>query len=375
VSTTPLKRIYFDTNSIYRWPNPSRQVFQAFDLARWLKAEMYFPKVVEDELEAQFVRSVKELLAEITSKIKDLKTVCWNTINVGIDEPYVEETDLRTDFQTRSQQLKQHFGISTLPIAELDLPTLIDMAINRHLPFEERAVGKDKVVTGLQDAAILFSVIDHVKGFPKDERCAFVSADDVFHKTDMRKLFEHYEVNIELFKNANSLFDDLWDHIWGEVKEGLNREAAQISELLEKTKDSIAQQIQTILKPSDVRAALFTHVVAINGVNVDKFGPAYPDIPPSENRPPTTQYGRPEGGEVKITTSARIDVDATIETQTYSFFGSLFSDEPPTQPLPPPTPPQISDKKLNIGVALTIVGTAHNNIIEDLKVIDVTPDK
>jgi hypothetical protein len=113
VSTTPLKRIYFDTNSIYRWPNPSRQVFQAFDLARWLKAEMYFPKVVEDELEAQFVRSVKELLAEITSKIKDLKTVCWNTINVGIDEPYVEETDLRRDFQTRSQQLKQHFGIST----------------------------------------------------------------------------------------------------------------------------------------------------------------------------------------------------------------------------------------------------------------------
>jgi hypothetical protein len=375
MSTTPLKRIYFDTNSIYRWPNPSRQVFQIFELARWLKAEIYFPKVVEDELEAQFVRNIAELLAAITSKIKDLKTICWNIINVGIDEPSVEEAGLRKDFQTRSQQLKDHFGISTLPLAAIDLPILIDMAINRHLPFEERTVGKDKVVTGLQDAAIVFSVIDHVRGFPKNERCAFVSADDVFHKADMRKLFEHYDVNIELFKNTNSLFDDLWDHIWGEVKEGLNREAAQISELLENTKDNIAQQIQSLLKPTDISAGLFNQVVHINTVNIDRFGPAYPDIPPSENHPPTAPYGRPEGAEVKISASAIVDVHATVETQTYSFFNSMFSDELSLEPPPPPTPPKISTRKLSARLTLTLVGIAHNNVIEDLRVLEVTVDK
>ena len=375
MSTNPLKRIYFDTNSIYRWPNPARPVFQAFNLARWLKTELYFPQVVEDELEAQFVRNIAELLASISSKIKELKTVCWQTLTAGIDEPYVDEADLRRDFHMRSQELKTHFGISTLPLATLDLQVLIDMAINRHVPFEERTAGKDKVVTGLQDAAILFSVIDHVKSAQKGERCAFVSADDVFQKAEMRKLFEHYGIELEIYKNANALFDDLWDHIWGEVKEGLNREAAQITALLENAKDQIAEQIQTFLKPSDISVGLFNRTTAINNLKIDKFGPVYPDIPPSENRPPASHYGRPEGGEVKITTSVTAEVDATVETQTYSFLGSLFSDEPAPEPPPPPTPPKISNRKLSARFALTLVGIAHGNIIENLKVIEATVEK
>ena len=94
MNVKPLKRIYFDTNSLRRWPNPSRPILQVFNLTSWLKTELYLPTVVEDELEGQFSRNVAALLSSIASDVKDLKTICWQTIIVGIDEPHIDDESL-----------------------------------------------------------------------------------------------------------------------------------------------------------------------------------------------------------------------------------------------------------------------------------------
>jgi hypothetical protein len=78
----PLKRLYFDTNAAYRWPNPSDQFWQMLNLSGYVNTELYFPATVEAELEAQFLRRVDELAKSLRSSYRELKTACFNTIDV-----------------------------------------------------------------------------------------------------------------------------------------------------------------------------------------------------------------------------------------------------------------------------------------------------
>jgi hypothetical protein len=47
MESQPLKRVYFDTNALYRWPNSANNLMLPFGVANWLKTELYFPKAVD----------------------------------------------------------------------------------------------------------------------------------------------------------------------------------------------------------------------------------------------------------------------------------------------------------------------------------------
>jgi hypothetical protein len=36
MDSPPLKRIYFDTNILYRWPHPPNDIYSVFGVAKWL---------------------------------------------------------------------------------------------------------------------------------------------------------------------------------------------------------------------------------------------------------------------------------------------------------------------------------------------------
>jgi len=36
MASQPLKRIYFDTNILYRWPHPPNDIYSIFGVAKWL---------------------------------------------------------------------------------------------------------------------------------------------------------------------------------------------------------------------------------------------------------------------------------------------------------------------------------------------------
>jgi hypothetical protein len=86
------------------------------------------------------------------------------------------------------------------------MDVFLDMAINRMPPFEEYQVTSKKTqVVGLQDAAILLSIIDHTKTAPENGRCALVSEDAVFHGAETRKVWEQAGVKLELQECARSV--------------------------------------------------------------------------------------------------------------------------------------------------------------------------
>jgi hypothetical protein len=100
--------------------------------------------------------------------------------------------DLRESFRVASEQLKTYYGLSNIPLTTVTLDTFVDMAINRKAPFEECEVASGKTqAVGLQDAAILFSITDHMKTAQEGDRCTLVSEDGIFHKAKTRKLLEN----------------------------------------------------------------------------------------------------------------------------------------------------------------------------------------
>jgi hypothetical protein len=175
-----------------RWPNLPNNVASLFGVANWVGADLYIPKTVEDELEGQFVRGANAAWDAMASDLKELTKLCNQIIAVDVQGKRPHDDDLRAAFRTRSNQLKDRWRIEKISVHEVDLATLLEMAINRDAPFEEIEINKSKrVVTGLQDTAILFAIASHMKTADRDERCALISNDGPEFVLD----FIHYASN------------------------------------------------------------------------------------------------------------------------------------------------------------------------------------
>lgn len=377
VERPPLKRLYFDTNAAYRWPNPSAQFWQMLNLSRYAKTGLYFPATVEGELEAQFLRHLDELATSIRSKYRDLRVACLHTIDVEIPD-FISTDEQRENFRRRNDELKTHFSITTVPLTTCDLSVFVEMAIGRRAPFEERTAGKDKVVTGLQDAAIFMSILDHMHTAKMGDRCAFVSDDEVFQKDEIRSMLQSRGLNLEIIKSPSLVLDDLWNHMWSEAKEAHKIEASAISVDLNANKDEYARQLKEILVPSQIRTPMFQNAIAINKLSILEIGAVYPDFPPSGSLPPA-QYSRPDGSEVKIAATVTADVRATVES-TMSFFNIFAADDDDDddKPKPPPAtdqPPTLLRKKYTQRFSVTMIGTAHGGRIVDIRIVEAAPDK
>ena len=198
---TPPKRLYFDSNILRGWPNCSNEIWNIFSVANWLKTELYIPKVVEDELEAQFIRGIHELLDALDANVNQYRKLCRNIISTDIYGSAPKDSELSEAFRACSQELKQHYSITTVPLTKISLEVFVDMAIHRLAPFEQIAIDKNKHgVVGLQDAAILFSVMEHL---PKtDDRCILLTADNIFSHQDIKDLLNQSGVQLERVKSA-----------------------------------------------------------------------------------------------------------------------------------------------------------------------------
>jgi hypothetical protein len=374
MESQPLKRVYFDTNALYRWPNSANNLMLPFGVANWLKTELYFPKAVEDELEGQFVRSVKRLCENVNSNIKELEKICRNVAEVPIEKPNPSDEQLRTLFRERSNQLKEFYGISTLPNTLATTDSFLSMAINRRVPFEECSIGKDEtVVVGFQDAVIFFSIIEHVRTAKDGERSALVTNDGIFYGGPMQALLKEQHVSLEMFKPGTPIFDELWKYVWEAIREEWNRENAAVERELEGNKESLAKQLLPILTPDGLGRSAWKTVKIIKSLKIDKFQFVKADLPESEYRPPSAPtYQRPEGSDVKISARAAVDIEATI--QSYSGLWGIFLAQQ-NQPWPEEPEPKFEEMTLREMLNLSITGTFRGGRIGNFRISDVQIDK
>jgi hypothetical protein len=367
----PLKRIYFDTNFLRRWPNVANSIAAVLGAANWMATELYFPETVEDELENQFLRDAATAYATASSGTKDLAKLFRNIVDYQYELPWLSDEFLREAFRARSAHLKDYYRISSIPLVEIPTKKLVEMAIRRLVPFQQHNLDKDhSVVSGLQDAAILFSVIEHLKE-KSDGRNAFATADSVFSLPETHALLGGHGAKLEIFKGYRELFDDLYDHIWESIKTEWHREREQINGDLNHQKDTLASKILPFLRPAEL-APGYKSVKEAKALAVDSFSYVMTTLPPAEHRPPATAtYTRPEGSNVEITAIAAVKTDAIVEQ--YSFLDVLLNTGIKSGQMAPEV--RLEEMTLSSRLKVSITGTVNNGRVTNFRVTDVQVER
>ena len=332
---------------------------------------LYIPETVEDELENQFLRDAARAYATASSGTKDLAKLFRNIIDIQYELPWHSDELLRKAFRAQSTQLKDYFRISSIPLVEVPTKKLVEMAIRRLVPFQQHNLDKDHtVVSGLQDAAILFSVIEHLKE-RGDGRNAFATTDSVFGRPETHALLGAHGATLEIFKGYRELFDDLYDHIWESIKAEWRKEHEQINSDLNHQKDTLTSQILPFLRPGEL-APGYKSVKEVKALTVDSFSYVMTTLPPEEHRPPATAtYTRAEGSNVEITAIAAVNADAIVEQ--YSFLDVLLNTGTKSSQMPPEV--RLEEMTLSSRLKVSITGTINNGRVTDFRVTDVQVER
>jgi hypothetical protein len=222
--------------------------------------------------------------------------------------------------------LKAHFKISTVPIHEIDFETLLAMAISRDEPFEEIELSKSRrVVVGLQDTAILFSIAKHMQSAGEDDRCAFISNDDIFHKPGSQALLKEAGVKLEMFRRTRDLFDDLFEHVIAVIRTEWEAEINQIKASLNEQKEVLAPEVLKLVSLLDIGRGIWKRTIEIKSFKINEFTMVMTEWPEADYRPPHAEkYKRPEGSELAI--SARASTTSDVLSESLNFIG-LFGGE------------------------------------------------
>jgi hypothetical protein len=111
----PISRIYVDTNCAFGWPVVSKDFHWVIILARWLSVEVYWPEAVEIELEAQFLRDIKEEAEKVAA---GQKRIIKRLRAVDADASSRFEVDLTlaaAGYRRKTEALKADLGIHSIP--------------------------------------------------------------------------------------------------------------------------------------------------------------------------------------------------------------------------------------------------------------------
>ena len=370
MSKPPLKRIYFDTNILYRWPQLPSDIPSMLGVANWVGTDLYIPKIVEDELEGQYVRAISATYDKMNADLKELNKLCRDVIMHDISGTQPSDDQVRKAFRERSDILKAHFKISTIPIHEVNLETLLEMAINREQPFEEIELSKNKrVVVGLQDTAILFAVAKHMQTAGEGDRCAFISNDDIFHKQGAKEFLQAAGVKLEMFRKTSDLFSDLFDHVIAAIRTEWVAEMNQIQSSLNEKKEQLAPEILKLVSLLDIGRGIWKRTIEIKSFKIEEFTMVKTEWPEAEYRPPRAdQYRRPEGSDVSI--SVRVSTTSDVLAESLNFIGLFGHGEWQEDPAK-----VIESLTVHDLLEVSLKGTVSGGKIGDFKVLSVEPSR
>lgn len=192
-------RLYFDTNILrtLQWPRLSSKLQSIFELARLFKIEVFLPDCVEAELEAHWLREWGKLHRNSTSSVSDLNKHLLGILPDRITLQLPETPQLLQNYREKVLEIKQQWGIKSVPITSNSVSKFFEMAISQHPPFKEKG-------SGFQDAVIYLSVIDHLR-HSSGTVAAFASQDRAFEKQEVLELATSAGVEIEIYKTIDEV--------------------------------------------------------------------------------------------------------------------------------------------------------------------------
>jgi hypothetical protein len=364
MATGPIKRVYMDTNMLHEWPKISTYLKQMLGTIRALGCEICIPQVVEDELERQFLRDAENAASALQKNIGVIKKLATPALELNINADLPSRDDWLKVFHVMSAILKAQYSISVIPLPAMEIGKVVAMAVNRVPPFEEISINKDKNgVVGLQDAAIFFTIVEHLQSAATDGRCVFITADKVFQKKEIERHLSDAGVVFEVLTSVNALTDDLVDHARTVLKTAWMAEIAQVTASLNEQKEQLADQIVKLINPGDFANEPVWKFHSIDTVVIRNFFGVMTDLE-SANLEPPTMFTRVDQRGVQITASAKAEMSGIVDKLDLT---NLFT------PSAGPSETRQEPKTITDHLLLSLTGTVTNGAIANFIVQTVEP--
>jgi len=235
MSNNKKEAIYLDTTILY--PFSILLDHPLFSILLELSKKWHFAVYIPEVSYLEWIRSkkveIENHLTSIKTRLNNLKSkYLFNKID--LDMLSAEEIFNKSK-TVLDENLKKN-NIEIVKTCEIDLDTLINMAINKIRPFEEK---REK---GFKDSVILFTILNHAK--KENNICYFISNDNIFAHEDIESLATEKGVEYCLFKSIET-FKEYTERAIIKIVAGYKeRELAKLEKFLKSKKQQISEFIK-----------------------------------------------------------------------------------------------------------------------------------
>jgi hypothetical protein len=124
-----------------------------------------------------------------------------------------------------------------------------------------------------------------------------------------RELIQRHSVNLEIFKETDDLWKEIFDHIREAIRVEWDAEIMQVKDALNAAKDSPAKHLFPMLPAADIGG--YKTIKEVKALRINNFSHVVTVRPAQDQRPPVAQtYKRAEGSTVRISADVEIELTA-----------------------------------------------------------------
>ncbi|CBE67197.1 MAG: DUF4935 domain-containing protein [Candidatus Methylomirabilis oxygeniifera] len=227
---------WLDTNVVRRW-NLRLNTAEArkfFKYVQDFKLKIFLPEVVLREL----VQNYADEASECRRKQNELKKSLAK-LGFSVDEGKGDAVPGNLDdyFHNLLTHQCAEKSITVVPLSKVPVERLLDMAIKRIAPFQQKGE------RGFRDALILFCLLEHTRQ-PKQGPVFLVSEDKVFKEESIGVLAAEYGVDLAVYESVDT-FTTFLDTLRDQLIQGMKRKQAErVRAFLREHTDEIKRFIQ-----------------------------------------------------------------------------------------------------------------------------------
>jgi hypothetical protein len=221
-----------------------------------MKVGILLPEVVELELEAHWRRQFEDKCSRCSSAADAANKHLLDPAAVCVTLPPEEQA--LAGYRRIVQSIKDQWKITICPLASPPVSDLVTMSIQRQPPFKD----KD---SGLRDAVILFSVLEHLRN-PPEAVGAFASQDEIFRRPEVAALTSSRGVRVEFFPGLKEILQALENRIDEIVRKAWEYDRALAAAALETMIPQIAKFVSEHLEIPHWKMDLGGRLVSISSI-------------------------------------------------------------------------------------------------------------
>ncbi len=235
MSNNKKRAIYLDTNILKQFSILlDHSLFSILlELSKKWHFAVYIPEVAYLEWIGSKKVEIEKNVTNIEARLNNLKS---KYLFDEIDLAKLSAEEIINKSKTVLDESLKKNNIEIVKTCEIDVDRLIDMAIKKIRPFEEKGE------KGFKDSVILFSILNHAK--KENNICYFISNDKIFAHEDIKSLAIEKGVEYHLFDSIQTFKEFTEEIIIKVVAEDKKNELAKLENFLKSKEQQISEFIK-----------------------------------------------------------------------------------------------------------------------------------